>query len=312
MSTAAPSHGREPSVGLYGKIPTERDFVRINAGDFQHAGLDLWFQQGVETLHGEGTRLPEEPTHFFLVAPTGAAFVGVCAPGEDAVGRNFPLIISMPLEVRNLIETLPLIPSLFAPFFEAATVVAEAARGLSAQDLATQVDWLKQTLDQGAPVLPLDSLLAASSFFELRVAIGGLGEGGGYAMHTVLAACDQAGGAKAQDSAKQTVTLECPTPTDGMRAFWLELIRRRLGAVPRTPSFMWNATRMLVALGPAPAQMLAYLANPDHRGSRYWPLRTGNAAASEKAAAALSPAQVQRLASGEGSLADVLAVFGAG
>lgn len=309
MSTSVPSSGREPLVGLYGKIPAERDFVRINAGDFQQAGMDLWFQQGVESLHAEGTRLPEEPTHFFLVAPTGPAFVGVCAPGEDAVGRSFPLIISMPLEVRNLIETLPLIPSIFASFFEAATVVAEAARGLSAQDLATQVDWLKQTLDQGTPVLPLDSLLAGSSFFELRVAIGGLGEGGGYAMHTVLTACDQAG-TKAQDSAKQTVTLECPTPTDGMRAFWLELIRRRLGSAARAPSFMWNTGRVLVALGPPPAHMLAYLANPEHRGSRYWPLRTANAAASEKAVAALSPAQSQLLASGEGSLADVLAVFG--
>jgi type VI secretion system ImpM family protein len=310
MSSDSLSRMKEPAVGLYGKILAERDFVRVNAGDFQQAGLDLWFQQGIECLHAEHTVLPAEAAHFLLVSPSGGAFVGVFVPGEDAVGRHFPLVISVPLEIRNLIETLPLIPSIFAPFFEAATVVAEAARDLSAQDLATQVDWLKQPLDQNAPALPLDSLLGASSFFELRVAIGGLNEGGGYALNTLMTACDQVC-AKPPESPKQTVTVECPTPTDGMRAFWLELIRRRLGPGAPTPSFVWTATRMLVALGPAPPLMLAYLANPEHKGSRFWPLHTTNTAASEKAVSGLSPAQSQLLASGGASLAEVLAVFGA-
>ncbi len=310
MSSDSLSRIKEPAVGLYGKILAERDFVRVNAGDFQQAGLDLWFQQGVECLHAEHTVLPAEAAHFLLVSPSGGAFVGVFVPGEDGVGRRFPLVISVPLEIRNLIDTVPLVPSIFAPFFEAATVVAEAARDLSAQDLATQVDWLKQTLDQNAPALPLDALLAASSFFELRVAIGDLNEGGGYALSTLMTACDQVC-SKVPESPKQTVIVECPTPTDGMRAFWLELIRRRLGPVAPTPSLVWTATRMLVALGPAPPLMLAYLANPEHKGSRFWPLHTTNTAASEKAVGALTPAQCQLLASGGASLAEVLAVFGA-
>jgi type VI secretion system ImpM family protein len=299
---------REPAAGLYGKIPAERDFVRINAGDFQQAGLDQWFQEGVECLHSERTRLPSEPTHFMLISPAGDAFVGGFMPGEDAVGRSFPLVISVRLEARSLIEALPLLPSVFGPFFEAATAVAEAAHGLSAQDLAVQVDWLKQTLEQSAPALPLDELLAGSSFFELRVAIGSLKEGGGYALHTLATACEQAS-AKPPESAKQTVTLECPTPTDGMRAFWLELIRRRLRPGASTPSVMWTPARLLVALGPAPPQMLAYLANPEHKGQRFWPLHTNVVAANEKAVQALTPAQAQLLGSGQASLADVLATF---
>jgi len=302
---------REPAAGLYGKIPAERDFVRINAGDFQQAGLDQWFQEGVECLHTDRTRLPNEPTHFMLIAPSGDTFVGGFMPGEDAVGRNFPLVISVRLEARKLVEALPLLPSIFGPFYEAATAVAEAAHGLNAQDLAAQVDWLKQTLEQSAPALPLNELLAGSSFFELRVAIGSLNEGGGYALHTLATACEQAS-AKPPESAKQTVTLECPTPTEGMRAFWLELIRRRLQLGASTPSVMWTPTRLLVALGPAPPQMLAYLANPQHKGQRYWPLHTSSVAAMEKAVQSLSPTQAQLLGSGQASLADVLATFGAG
>jgi type VI secretion system ImpM family protein len=309
MAFASLPRMKEPTVGLYGKIPAERDFVRINAGDLQHAGMDQWFQQGIECLHTERTRLPDEGVQFVLLAPNGDAFVGGFRPGEDAVGRNFPLVIAVRLEARKLLDALPLFPSVFGPFFEAAVTVAEAARGLSTQDLAAQVDWLKQTLEQSAPSLPLDELLAGSSFFELRVAIGGMNEGGAYALSTLAMACEQAA-AKPPESAKQTITLECPTPTDGMRAFWLELIRRRLGAGGPMPSLMWTATRMLVSLGPPPPQMLAFLANPEHKSQRYWPLHTDSQAANEKAVQGLTPAQSQLLASGQASLAGVLATFG--
>ena len=302
---------REPSAGLYGKIPAERDFVRINAGDFQHAALDQWFQEGVECIHTDHTVLPNEPTHFHLIAPGGDAFVGGFMPGTDAVGRNFPLVISVRLEARSLVDALPLLPSSFGPFYEAATTVAEAARGLTAQDLAAQVDWLKETLKQSAPALPLNELLAGSSFFELRVAIGSLNEGGAYSLHTLATACEQAS-VKPPETAKQTVVLECPTPTDGMRAFWLELIRRKLHPGAATPSVMWTPSRLLVALGPAPAQMLAFLANPEHKSQRFWPLKTNSVSANEKAVQALSPAQSQLLGSGQASLADVLETFGRG
>jgi hypothetical protein len=159
--------------------------------------------------------------------------------------------------------------------------------------------------------LPLDELLAGSSFFELRVAIGGLNEGSAYALSTLVTACEQSV-TRPPESAKQTVTLECPTPTEGMRAFWLELIRRRLGAGAPTPSLMWTASRMLVTLGPPPPQLIAFLANPEHKSQRYWPLRTSSAAANEKAVQALAPAQSHLLASGQASLAGVLATFGTG
>lgn len=306
MSSSTPP--TQPALGLYGKIPSERDYVRVNAGEFQQAGMDQWFQQGIEHLHTEHTRLPDEPANFLLLAPHGEAFVGTFRPSEDRVGRNFPLVLSLHLAIAPGADALPLLPTIFAPFFAAAAALAEEARGLGAQALAARVEGLKETLGRSSDALPLDELLAASSFFELRVAVGGLAEGGAYALHTVLSACQQLSD-KPGDAIKQTVTLECPTPTDGMRAFWLELIRRRLGAAALTPSLVWTASRLLVALGPPPAQMLAYLANPEHKGARYWPLRTSNPAANEKAAQALSPEQQQLLTGGAVSLAGVLAAF---
>jgi hypothetical protein len=55
---------------------------------------------------------------------------------------------------------------------------------------------------------------------------------------------------------------------------------------------------------------LPCLANPEHKSQRFWPLHTNSAAANEKAVQALTPAQSQLLASGQASLAGVLATFG--
>ena len=305
MSSSAPLR---PVLGLYGKIPAERDYVRINAGEFQQAGMDKWFQEGVECLHTEGTRLPEEPAHFVLLAPGGSAFIGCLRPGEDRVGRSFPLIIAMHLEIAPGPDALPLLPAIFAPFFAAAAQLAEQAKAMGTQALAAQVEGLRGSLGRSAELLSLDELLARSSFFELRVAVGGYDEGAAYALHTMVTSCRQAQEAAA-GAAKRTVTVDCPTPTDGMRIFWLELVRRLLGSAPVMPSLLWTASRLLVALGPPPAQILAYLANPEHKSSRYWPLRTNSPAANVKAGQGLSAEQQRLLGSGQVSLAGVLAAF---
>jgi hypothetical protein len=77
------------------------------------------------------------------------------------------------------------------------------------------------------------------------------------------------------------------------------------------PSFFWTreSGRLLIALGPAPSLMLAYLADSEHKGSRRWPLRTLDPSARAKALEKLSPAQRRVLRNGDASLADVLQVF---
>ena len=73
-----------------------------------------------------------------------------------------------------------------------------------------------------------------------------------------------------------------------------------------------DSGRLLAALGPAPSLRLAYLADPDHKGTRRWPLRTSSQTARAGAKEMLSPSQRQVLAAQAASSADVLsAVFDA-
>jgi type VI secretion-associated protein, BMA_A0400 family len=294
-------------VGFFGKIPAERDFVRVNAGGFLQAGLDRWFQEGVE--HLQRAPLPEA---CFLLSPAAGAqpFVGVLAPNQDAIGRAFPAVIFAALDPQLAREEFSLLPLRFASFFEASARLATAAHALAAAQLTAEIDTLASGFRPAVRTPDIDALLVRSSCSDLRAAVGGPAEAAAYALTTVVAACAQT---KAQppESPGRALTLDCPAPTDELRTFWLELVRRNLGAEVQMPSLLWTreSGRLLVALGPAPGLLLACLADPEHRGSRLWPLYTHDPRARANAMERLSPAQRQALAAGDASLADVLQSF---
>jgi type VI secretion system protein ImpM len=297
------------AVGLFGKTPAERDFVRVNAGAFLRAALDRWFQEGVEQLQRERTHLPVEPAHFLISPAAGApVFVGVLAPGEDALGRAFPVVIFAALDSQLVVEGYPLLPVWLASFCEASARLATAAHALATAHLAAEIDTLASDFRPAIQAPDINAHLVRSRCSDLRAAVGGPPDALAYALTTPIAACSQT---KAPGSPARVLVLDCPAPTDELRAFWLELVRRHLGSEVQMPSFLWTRenSRLLVALGPAPSLMLAYLADPDHKGSRRWPLRTLNQSARANAIEKLSPAQSQVLAAEDASLADVLQAF---
>jgi type VI secretion system ImpM family protein len=292
------------AVGFFGKIPRERDFVRVNVGAFLRAGLDRWFQEGVEHLRGERTRLPAEPAGFLLSPAAGRPlFVGVFAPGEDALGRVFPAVVFAALDQPPEISLLPL---QLASFYEAGTRLASAAHGFTAGQVVAEIGALAAGLRPAVRALDSHALLVRSSGSDLRAAVGGTAEAAAYALTTLVAAC-----AQARHSPARVLVLDCPAPTDELRTFWLELVCRRLGDAGPMPSFLGtrDSGRLLVALGPAPSLMLAYLADPDHKGSRRWPLRPLDPKAGVNALQTLPGPERQALASGTASLADVLQLF---
>ena len=44
------SDSNAPPIGVYGKVRSQPDFLRANAGEFSQAGLDRWFQDAVEIM----------------------------------------------------------------------------------------------------------------------------------------------------------------------------------------------------------------------------------------------------------------------
>jgi hypothetical protein len=172
--------------------------------------------------------------------------------------------------------------------------------------VVAEIGALASGLRPAVRALDSHALLVRSNGSDLRAAVGGTAEAAAYALTTLVAACTQA-----RHSPARVLVLDCPAPTDELRTFWLELVRRRLGDAGPTPSFLWTreSGRLLVALGPAPSLMLAYLADPDHKSSHCWPLRTHDPKAGVNALDVLPGPNRQVLASGTASLADVLQLF---
>ncbi len=105
--------------------------------------------------------------------------------------------------------------------------------------------------------------------------------------------------------------MQAPILGPAQSALWLEVARRRLGAT--IPSLLWTpegAGHLLMTLGPPAPLALAFLANPRHRSTRLWPLRTAVTTAAEQAWAALEPAQRQAIEEPYGTLGDLAASFG--
>jgi hypothetical protein len=200
----------------------------------------------------------------------------------------------------------PLLPLQFASFLEASAWLATTAHALTANRLVAEIAALASGLRPAVQVPDVNALLAQSDGSDLGAAAGGLPGAGAYALFTLMAACSQS---KAPGSSARVLVLDCPAPSDGLRTFWSELVCRRLPA--QMPSLLWTREtgRLLVALGPAPSLMLAYLADPEHKGSRRWPLRTLDPSACLNALEKLAPAQRRVLLAGDASLADVLQVF---
>ena len=303
MSDAADTAG----VGLYGKVASQPDFFRLGAGSFSQAGLDRWLQEGAEALRAERAQLPAAPTAFLLAPPGPTAFLGALTASLDAAGRSFPLALFREIPAAEAREALPSVPLVHAAFVDQAAALLSGGPRFDGELLALQA--------RATP--PADGAWDAPHAWKnepastLEAALGGSRPALAYALRTLVTACDRAAtGTAAPASA---LTVEAPVTGPATAALWLEIARLRLGAREVVPSLLWTPGRegrLLITLGPPSPAALTFLANPRHRSTRLWPLRTTVASAADQAWAALSEPQRAAVSDPNAPLGDLAAVFG--
>jgi type VI secretion system protein ImpM len=300
-------------IGLYGKVSSQPDFLRGNAGEFSQAGFDRWFQDAAETLRTEGANLPEAPTGF-LLAPAGAAwaFVGALAPSVDAAGRAFPLVVFAQIDARALPDAFSQATAHYGAFVAAAGGLIAAAGSVPGPMLVGEAQELAPTLPESPDGGGLTIALGNESAQPLLAAVGGTPSALGYALRTFAMACDQA--AKTGPGGRGgVITVDAPAPDVATRTLWLEIARRRLRWRDAAPSLLWTPApggRLLVTLGEPTPAALSYLANPRHRAPRFWPLRTDVVSAIDQAMKALLPEQRRLVENPRVSLGELVSSFG--
>lgn len=318
--------------GVYGKIEAQADFFRANAGEFSQAGLDRWFEAASETMRGEGGRLPDAPTGFLLAPRTAArAFMGAFAPSGDAAGRSFPLAVFAPLDAIRLNGEWPLRVKRAVAFAAGAGVLASEGRRLRPADLVERAERLPHS-GLSVPLVPVEPVdrselspfaedgaaeQGAQSTDRLRSVFERSPPALAYALRTLTLACDQAT-KYGTDAVSGVITVDAPLSDWSVGAVWLELVARRLRWREGAPSMLWTAGdggspagtgRLLITLGPLSSAAFGYLANPRHRSSRLWPLRTDVTPAIDQAWQALSVEQRGLLESPTVSTGELVEAF---
>ncbi len=284
------------SIGIYGKIPAQGDFVRVNASDALGQSLDQWLQQALEALQRTSADLQPEPAYFVFRPPTAAALtaVGVLVASRDRVGRQYPLAIYARVDSAAVAHRLSSVPLMFSLFLEDATGVLAGASRIDAAALTTQLRTLRypfaaETTQSDA--LCRHTLDAAPTADIHRRLFGEAMEFRHYfAFKTFIEACDTAR-AFPSGPGRPAITLDCPLPSDVELFTWLELARRRLFGSAVVPSYIWRegpSPRLLLALGALPPAVFRYLARPTDTAPQLWPLTTTRADAIEQSAQALA------------------------
>lgn len=309
------------STGLFGKLPTRGDFVRVNV-----TGGALAFanhlEQAVDVCRRTGRELPAEGAAFLhhgLDAETG--LVGFMRPSVDKVGRSFPICVFVELDAGVLAANFDLVPAIFAGFLDDAARLAAEARTLDAPALEQRVAALPVPGDDVFAAAPerIDGMFAQTTvtgFFEPLV--GPVQSGAQFfAAHTLAAACEQA---RTQDPSTPGVTLLLPRAREDDAVLWLALVRRLMGESVRAPTLLWTRSaaagsptspgQLLVSFGAPPPSSLAFLAGGLSKSPKLWPVACTDAKALELARGALGAPQVAALSTPTATLEGVARAFG--
>lgn len=310
---AAPPTERD-AVGIYGKIPTQGDFVRINAADAAAQSLDLWVQECLEGLQRAGMEVPAEPTYFLhhRLDPAVPVTVGAMCRSQDKVGRAYPMVVFARVQPAWL---APRFPGIFVGYGHFLRSAARLLGDLPRADGQLLSAWARQLRVpnphelNAADNVCRQCLDATPSGAVLTSLFGDPARGQRYhALKTVIDACDSA----RAGAARVPITLEFAPQADLDFFAVLELCRRRLFGSGLVPSMVWreeSAPRAVVALGPAHASMLKFLVNPTESSNALWPLGSDREEVISRSAQALAPHHRQVLDRFDLPLETLLAVM---
>lgn len=301
------------AIGVYGKIPAQGDFVRVNAADAAAQSLDLWVQENLESMQRTGLEFPQAPTFFVhhRMDPATPVTVGAICRSHDRVGRVYPMVVFARVEPAWIAPRFPGVGVAYGLFLRAAARLlgdlpradaqllaawAKQLRAPNAQELSAADAVCRQTLDAAPAGAALTGLFGDPAR-PLRY----------HGLKTVIDACDAA---RARPS-RVPISLEFALSADLDLFAVLELCRRRLFGSGIVPTMVWreDEARAVVSLGAAHGSMMRFLLNPAETSSALWPLVTTRDDVLAQSAQALAPHHRQVLDRYDLPLETLLAVM---
>ena len=150
----------EYSVGCFGKLPIQGDFLRLNAAGPEVAEFDQWVQEGLHAAKSKlGARWEEtfdasDPWQFVYPAEKAGRFlVGVSIPSRDQSGRRYPLFLFLRVDRSQFPCPAYFAPMLFSSFWPAARELGQNGWvGLDGKTFLSRVERLSVVMGDAVTV----------------------------------------------------------------------------------------------------------------------------------------------------------------
>jgi type VI secretion system protein ImpM len=126
--------GTSTTVGLFGKTPTQADFVRFNAGSSAARAWDEWMNASLGELRRSGgteweSKFDSAPALRFVGRPSGdprQIVAGRISPSHDQSGRRYPLTVFCELQLDRQGRGIQVLPYALESFLDSAKLLADA------------------------------------------------------------------------------------------------------------------------------------------------------------------------------------------
>ena len=279
--------------GFIGKIPACGDFVRQHIGSKISTELDRWLSASSQNLyHGKHELGPDCIRFVFSAAGCEDVAVGSLVKSLDRVGRSYPLAIFTSQSAGDAMLQLAALPALYEPFFAQAEGALREAADLELDVLRDRVACLRApTAAEGMTAVEATQtkLTAANAVAAIRGALAGQPNGAEH--YALLTLCTATSAVQLGPPSGPPTVLDCPLETELGASLWLTLTAARLRWTQGALSLIWSSAegRLLLALGYASDQLLAFSTGKLHQSTRLWPLTTERSEAIERARTLLAP-----------------------
>jgi type VI secretion system ImpM family protein len=296
------------TLGLFGKIAAEPDFVSLGDDRWTLAGLDTWLQRAVAAVKASQRPFPAQSLLLLGVHDGGDPIVAAVWPSADAAGRPFPLVVFADPDVGSAEASAAFVLDESPVVRAAAAVAACATAGGDVAALEAVLRAAATVFDEGRRAA--ETRVAEVLGSPARPLLNELGDAAAYAFTTLRTACREARDAARESGEATELLVRCPGASESARAFWVVFASRLLDSGPLSFVHVREPEKGYVDLciGAPPAALID-AATSEETGPGHWSLVPRGAEACEVARGGLALAEAVALAVAEPTFADLLLAF---
>jgi len=298
-------------IGVFGKIPSYPEFVRVGTAGPTDRAFERWLQMANDQLARADVKLSPNPLGFcFRDEAAASLLLGVIVGSRDKVGRNFPLAVYCEYGVTKDTSVTHLAEA-FRPALTQLSMLAMTALETTRESLKSAVGRVEKpggsTIREGREASAKAMREVAVEQILTRMFVDPAERA--YGINVMQRACEQS----RRDGPSRPTCIDATVTSDVELTFWLAGTEALLPASQGPVSAFWDvgSQRVIVVPGTPDSKILVAMAAPHAQDPKIWRTETSSESSRKAAWDKLDePVRAMLEAPGEASVQEFLDVLG--